>query len=147
MLYSFLITLHIIVALLLIFIILMQKGKDGGGLGGLVGGYSQTIFGTQKGNVLTKTTTILAITFIVISFLLTFIKYETKSIVRDYDPTQMQPPVQEQETLGIPLEQTDKEVQETTEPEAEIQDNVIDDGIKIEEEVPTEVDESEQIEN
>jgi len=49
---------------LLITVILLQKAK-GGGMGAMGGGFGESIFGTQMGNVMTKTTVILAIIFLV----------------------------------------------------------------------------------
>ena len=70
--YFFLITLHILVALALILMVLLQAGK-GGSLGSILGGSSsQAIFGPRgAGNFLTKLTTVAAIIFMVTSLLLT----------------------------------------------------------------------------
>jgi preprotein translocase subunit SecG len=67
----FVTVVHVIVCLLLILIVLLQAGR--GGIGGAFGGgFSQTTFGVQRGNILTKTTTILAGIFVVTSLTLTF---------------------------------------------------------------------------
>ena len=69
--YFFLITVHILVALALILMVLLQAGK-GGSLGSILGGSSQAIFGPRgAGNFLTKLTTVAAIIFMVTSLLLT----------------------------------------------------------------------------
>jgi len=57
--YYFILLIHILVCIELIIVVLLQAGK-GGSLGGIFGGTSQTVFGTQSGNVLTKITTISA---------------------------------------------------------------------------------------
>ncbi|RKY37111.1 MAG: preprotein translocase subunit SecG [Candidatus Omnitrophota bacterium] len=72
--YIFLLIIHIIVALFLVFIILIQSGK-GEGLSDVFGGGSSqtTIFGTRTGNFLTKATTASAIIFMVTSLSLAFV--------------------------------------------------------------------------
>ncbi|MCK4994576.1 MAG: preprotein translocase subunit SecG, partial [Candidatus Omnitrophica bacterium] len=64
--YAFLLVIHVIVSLFLIFIILIQSGK-GEGLSDVFGGGSSqtTIFGSRTGNFLTKATTASAIIFMV----------------------------------------------------------------------------------
>ena len=64
--YSFLLVIHVIVSLFLIFIILIQSGK-GEGLADVFGGGSSqtTIFGSRTGNFLTKATTASAIVFMI----------------------------------------------------------------------------------
>ena len=60
---------HVIVAVALVGIILMQRGKGADMGAAFGGGASQTVFGSQgSGNFLTKMTTILAILFFVTSF-------------------------------------------------------------------------------
>ena len=60
---SFLTFLEVSSALLLIAIILMQRSKSGGGLGAIAGGATEEVFGSNAGNILTKTTIILSIFF------------------------------------------------------------------------------------
>ncbi|MCP4650946.1 MAG: preprotein translocase subunit SecG [PVC group bacterium] len=64
--YTFLLIIHVIVSLFLIFIILIQSGK-GEGLSDVFGGGSSqsTIFGTRTGTFLTKATTASAIIFMI----------------------------------------------------------------------------------
>jgi len=64
--YSFLLVIHVIASLFLIFIILLQSGK-GEGLSDVFGGGSSqsTIFGTRTATFLTKATTASAIIFMV----------------------------------------------------------------------------------
>ncbi len=61
--FTFLVTLHIIVSLVLILIILLQAGK-GSGLANIFGGGVQTLFGTKASTFLTKATTVCAIIFL-----------------------------------------------------------------------------------
>ncbi len=62
-----LIGVQVISCFLLVAVILLQKSKGGGGLGGSAfgGGVSDSIFGSRAGNVLTKATIFLAVTFLV----------------------------------------------------------------------------------
>jgi len=71
MLYQTLIVIYLIVALCLIGLVLIQQGK-GADMGASFGaGASATIFGSSgSGNFLTKSTSILAVAFFVISLLL-----------------------------------------------------------------------------
>ena len=62
-LYGFFIFVEIVTAVLLIFVILLQKSKSHG-MGGVVGGMGESVFGPQMGNVLTKITVILMIIFL-----------------------------------------------------------------------------------
>lgn len=73
---SLVLTVHIVVCVLLVITVLMQSGK-GAEAGAMMGsaGSSQSIFtSSSKGNILTKTTTILAIIFFATSIALTIIK-------------------------------------------------------------------------
>ena len=63
-------TVSILSAILLIGIIMIQQNKSGGGLGAVSGGTAENIFGTSAGNILTKTTTWLAVIFLLSTLLL-----------------------------------------------------------------------------
>ncbi len=69
--------IHIIVAITLIGLILIQQGKGadaGAAFGGGGGGASATVFGSQgSGNFMTKTTAILATIFFITSLFLSFL--------------------------------------------------------------------------
>lgn len=74
------IVIHITVCAGLIFFILIQAGKGGG----LIESFSsaESIFGTKTNTFLTKTTTVLAITFFITCLVLAFFSVQqTKSIV------------------------------------------------------------------
>ena len=60
----------VIAALLLIGIILIQQSKSGGGLGALGGGMTESVFGTAAGNIITKTTVVLAAVFLGVTLVL-----------------------------------------------------------------------------
>lgn len=76
-----LLAVHIVIAITLIGLILIQQGKGadagaafGGGGGGGAGGASSTVFGSKgSGNFLTKTTAFLATTFFVTSLFLSYL--------------------------------------------------------------------------
>lgn len=72
---TFLIALHVVICVLLVVTVLLQFGK-GAEMGAVMGGgASQAVFSSSaKGNFLTKTTTVLAIGFMVNSIVLTTIK-------------------------------------------------------------------------
>ncbi|MDE3058086.1 MAG: preprotein translocase subunit SecG [Bacteroidota bacterium] len=71
--YTFLVLVEILVCFLLIVVVLMQSSK-GGGLAGTFGGSNfGTVFGVRRtADFLTRATTILATTFIVLSLLINF---------------------------------------------------------------------------
>ncbi len=75
--HTVLLAIHIIVAITLIGLILIQQGKGadaGAAFGGGGGGASATVFGSQgSGNFMTKTTAILATVFFVTSLFLSFL--------------------------------------------------------------------------
>ncbi len=82
------IVLHVIGALLLILVILIQSGKGAAMGSGLGAGSSQTMFGSGgAGNFLTKLTTALAIVFMITSLTLATLstKEESRSIMQDVE--------------------------------------------------------------
>lgn len=62
--------LYIVIAFLLIFIILLQTGRGGGIAAAFGGATVENIFGSTKGNVLTRGTIILAALFFIFSIVL-----------------------------------------------------------------------------
>ncbi len=78
-----LLTIHIIVAILLIGVVLMQRGQDGG-IGGIGGGSSQSLFGSGgSGSFLVKATGVLAATFMMTSLSLAFFSQKEAGSVLD----------------------------------------------------------------
>jgi len=65
---------HIVIAVLLIAVVLMQSGKDAGLSGTIAGSNSDSFFGKNKGRtlngILEKWTAILAVLFIILSVVL-----------------------------------------------------------------------------
>lgn len=68
--YMLLIIVHVIVSLALIAVILLQAGKGGSLAETFGGGAAQSLFGTSTSKVLTKATTVCAVTFILTSIAL-----------------------------------------------------------------------------
>ena len=76
--------LFFVIAVIMMAIILLQSGSSGGL--GFIGGGSQSAFGTQTGNVMTKLTTVLAALFFITAFVLGYLnsrttRVETKEIL------------------------------------------------------------------
>ena len=113
--YAFLLVIHVIVSLFLIFIILIQSGK-GEGLSDVFGGGSSqtTIFGSRTGNFLTKATTASAIIFMVTCLSLALISKRSGGSVVQRELLKEQTVEKMQEMMG------DKEAAEETpaQPEA-----------------------------
>ena len=85
---TFLMIFHMARCVFLVAVILVQPGKsDGGGIG--FGSSSQSIFGSKgAGNFLTRTTTAVAVIFLLTSFVLTRarIKEDTASVISGSEP-------------------------------------------------------------
>jgi len=87
MLFNLLIGLHVLVCFVLILTVLLQSSK-GGGLAGAFGTGGQTMFGGQEtATFLSRLTTYLAVTFMLLSLLLAFLSARrtapgSRSIVR-----------------------------------------------------------------
>ena len=79
---------HVVGALLLIVVILLQSGKGAAMGSGLGGGSSQTMFGSSgAGNFLTKLTTGVAILFMITSLTLATIssKKDSRSVMQGFE--------------------------------------------------------------
>lgn len=79
---TLIIVIHLITCLFLILFVLLQAGK-GAEVGATFGGISQTFFGNQGGNILTKITTILAFVFMATSIGITVFQHKeiTESVM------------------------------------------------------------------
>jgi preprotein translocase subunit SecG len=100
--YLALIVIHIIFAILLIVVVLLQSGGKGASMGAIFGGAgSQTLFGSSgPAGFLSKVTTVVAIMFMLTSLSIAIIsaKKSTSSIVTDKVPpntTQQAPSIPE----------------------------------------------------
>jgi len=80
---TLIVVVHVITCVFLILFVLLQAGK-GAEVGATFGGMSQTYFGTQGGNILTKITTVLAFVFMVTSIALTTFQHReiTSSVMQ-----------------------------------------------------------------
>lgn len=104
-----LILLHSVVCISLILIVLLQKGK-GADMGAAFGGSSQAVFGsTGAMSFLTKTTTIVAIVFMLTSLGLTIMsgRGRTSSIMEGVNPTKA-PAAQTSAPAAPPAQQKKK---------------------------------------
>lgn len=86
MLYGLLITVHVIICILLVLIIMVQKGKSSMGLGGLGGG-AQMLFGGSGGqDIFQKITWILGTIFMAGSLGLALLKSREVKSFRYFKP-------------------------------------------------------------
>ncbi len=85
-------TLHVLVATILIFMVLLQKGK-GADIGAAFGGASQTIFGPRGAqSVLAKITTGAAVIFMLTSLTLAISASKKSSVMQGMQPIQQTQP-------------------------------------------------------
>ncbi|MEK7864577.1 MAG: preprotein translocase subunit SecG [Nitrospirota bacterium] len=83
---TLLLTVHIMVAVFLIFIVLIQSGK-GAELGAAFGGSSQTLFGSRgAATFFSKLTTIAAVAFMLTSLSLAIVSTKSGSVVKKTVP-------------------------------------------------------------
>jgi len=102
MLFTVLIILYVVICIALVVIVLLQSGK-GGGLTGIFGsgGGGQTIFGARTGDVMTKTTTVLAICFMLFSLFLAILSANrTSSLTKEIEAAGMEMPVSPDTVTG-----------------------------------------------
>jgi preprotein translocase subunit SecG len=86
--YVLLIGIYVIVCILLVIVVLMQKGR-GGGLTETLGGTFQSVFGPRVANVLVRATAILATLFLLLSLVIAKLSTNrTKSIIEKIPSTQ-----------------------------------------------------------
>jgi len=80
MLFRLLLGIHVVVCITLIIVVLLQSSKGGGLAGAFGGGGGQTMFGGQEtATFLSRTTTYLAIAFMVLSLSLALLSSRRKS--------------------------------------------------------------------
>ena len=88
-LFKFVLAIHVIVCIALIIVVLLQSSKGGGLAGAFGGGGGQTMFGGQEtATFLSKTTTYLAVLFMVLSLALALLSSRQttdapRSVVRE----------------------------------------------------------------
>jgi preprotein translocase subunit SecG len=85
-------TLHVLVAIILIFMVLLQKGK-GADIGAAFGGASQTIFGPRGAqSFMAKITTGAAVIFMVTSLTLAISSAKKSSVMTGIQPAEQSLP-------------------------------------------------------
>ena len=98
--------LLIIVSIFMILVVLMQRSSSSGGLGAAFGGgLAESAFGTDTGNILTKTTVYAAIAFFIISFGL-YLGYMSM-LGEKSDRKLLLPDIQQSETTGLDIPEVD----------------------------------------
>lgn len=104
-LYGLLISLYVFVSILVVLIILVQKGKSSMGLGGLGGG-SQMLFGGSGGqDLFQKITWVLTGIFIALAIILFFMRstsQESFKYLSEQEPTPISAPATTQEVPVAP---------------------------------------------
>ena len=97
----FLIVLHVLVCIVLILVVLLQRGKGGDVGAALGGGGSNTVFGGRgAGNFLTKLTTGSAIIFMCTSLALAYLGNEVTNPL-DFSDEVLEEAVLEEESSGV----------------------------------------------
>lgn len=87
--YTFLIIIHAICSILLVAVVLFQVGRGRGMMGFLGSGMAETLFGSRAGDVLTKSTTVIATLFMITSLSLAYVSLKkTGSITKGIKPRQ-----------------------------------------------------------
>ncbi|MCF7945020.1 MAG: preprotein translocase subunit SecG, partial [Spirochaetia bacterium] len=109
--------LFIIISIFLIFLVVIQN-ENAQGLGGIFGGTSDTTFGSNSGNILTKITYIAAGAFLVLSFVFALMNRtpEDSGLLADAQNQQL---TENQEWWNEPAESEDTENNESTEEDTE----------------------------
>jgi preprotein translocase subunit SecG len=94
---TLIVVVHVVIAVALVGLVLIQQGKGADAGAAFGGGASQTVFGSQgSGNFLTRATTLLAIVFFVTSFSLAVFAKQRAEVAGDAGiPQVQQPAVQE----------------------------------------------------
>lgn len=109
---------EVIVALLLIVVVLLQQAKAGGGLGAIGGEMTESVFGANAGNVLTRTTIWLAAAFLTLTIVLAAMSGRSgRSLV---EKAELSPKDATEEAVAVEGEQeTAEAVEATVDAEAE----------------------------
>lgn len=103
---TLIIVVHVITCVFLILFVLLQAGK-GAEVGATFGGISQTFFGTQGGNILSKITTVLAFVFMITSIgLVAYQHRQLSTTVMDQSVVATQPVAPATPAVPAPTTQT-----------------------------------------
>ena len=122
----FLMIVHIFVCLFLIAVVLLQSGK-GAEIGAAFGGSSQTLFGSRgAATFLSKMTTIVAVVFMLTSFVLAIVTSKGGSVVKKTAiPQQQTMPVAPAGPVGMqPVQQPQNRQTPQTQPAPQTQQKV-----------------------
>ncbi|KEF30591.1 Preprotein translocase subunit SecG [Marinobacter nitratireducens] len=96
------VVVHVVIAVALVGLVLIQQGKGADAGAAFGGGASQTVFGSQgSGSFLTRVTTILAIVFFVTSFSLAVFAKQRAEVAGEAGI----PVVEESSDVAAPVEQ------------------------------------------
>lgn len=106
------IVIHLLVALAIIGLILMQQGKGAEAGASFGGGASQTVFGSQGGsNFFAKATAVLAFVFFATSFVLAIIAKDKTTIdINEGIPAVIEQPALESEIPAVIEEATGEDI-------------------------------------
>ena len=113
--FGFFIIINIVVCILLMIVVLMQSSK-GGGLAGTFGGAGMgAVFGVRRtADFLSKITTILAVTFVIITLLINFFflpgKRSTESVIQT--GTEQMPSIPQAPRQSAPAAQPQQQPQQ-----------------------------------
>jgi len=108
------VVVHVVIAVALVGLVLIQQGKGADAGAAFGGGASQTVFGSQgSGSFLTRVTTILAIVFFVTSFSLAVFAKQRAEVAGEAGI-----PVVEESAEQAPVEQAADEPAQSSEDES-----------------------------
>jgi len=98
--FGFLLVIHVLVAILLMVVVLIQRGRGGG----LVESFSgvESMFGTKTSQFLTRTTTILAILFMFTSISLALLSARQSRSLINEKAISSSPPAQQETAPEVP---------------------------------------------
>lgn len=113
---SIILIFHIIVAIAIIGLVLIQQGKGAEAGASFGGGASQTVFGSAgSGNFLTRSTSVLAVVFFATSFALAYVAKQKADGLVDAGL----PSVQEVQQVEEPVQESEVPVVEESAPETD----------------------------
>lgn|GEM_PF-783655 len=120
----FLSIIHVVLCLFMILVILLQPGREGGGMGGALGGGAATsAFGGQGATTfLSKLTAGCAVTFFITSLLLSFIGYQGSVVAGQKAPPPAASSTSETQAPAAELPGAEANIEaEPMEPAAEVE--------------------------
>ncbi|MCK7546417.1 preprotein translocase subunit SecG [Marinobacter koreensis] len=115
------VVVHVVIAIALVSLVLIQQGKGADAGAAFGGGASQTVFGSQgSGSFLTRLTTILAIVFFVTSFSLGVFAKQRAEVAGDVgvpvaEESSAPAPAKQDKQASAPADQADQKQSSDTE--------------------------------